>query len=331
MSRNSILSDAIKQNISILDYAQQQLGYTPERVGNQYALKEHDSVRINVEKNIFYRHSTARGGSIIDFVMEFEGLSQGEAIRKLRGCLAPGSRARAPAHTTFSNPKQEKKVELPEAHNGRFSRVFAYLTKSRGIDNEIVAAMIKRKALYEDKRHNCVFVGYNEKNEAAFGCLRGTNTQTDKPFRGDCTDSDKAIGWYIGHNSKSLVVVEAPIDAMSFMTMLKLHGKDYRQYDYLAIGGMCNESLPYHFGRLPRGQIQTVFLAVDNDKKGVMARTAYRNQLQKLGYTGRVLDKIPLSKDWNDDLNSLKKSRDKKKEQSKSKQKERGISYEQGA
>lgn len=331
MSKNSILSNAIKENIPILDYAQR-LGYTPERVGNQYSLKEHDSVRINTEKNIYYRHSTARGGSIIDFVMEFEGLSQDEAIRKLRGCLSP-------SHTVVglqqrkSNPQPEPhlKVQLPKAHNGRFSRIFAYLTKSRGIDSEIVAAMVKRKVLYEDERHNCVFVGYNEKNEAAFGCVRGTITQTDKPYRGDCTDSNKAIGWYIGHNSKSLVVVEAPIDAMSFMSMLKLYGKDYKQYDYLAIGGMCNDSLPYHFGRLPRGQIQTVFLAVDNDKKGIMARTAYRNQLHQLGYTGKILDKIPVNKDWNDDLKSMSQSRDKKQEQPKSKQQERGISYEQGA
>lgn len=331
MSKNSILSNAIKENIPILDYAQR-LGYTPERVGNQYALKEHDSVRINTERNVYYRHSTEHGGSIIDFVMEFEGLSQEEAIRKLRSCLSPshtvvGMQQRKPN----PQPEPHRKVQLPKAHNGRFSRIFAYLTKSRGIDSEIVAAMVKRKVLYEDERHNCVFVGYNEKNEAAFGCVRGTITQTDKPYRGDCTDSDKRVGWYIDNKAAVLIVTEAPIDAMSFMTLLKLHGKDFRSYNYLALGGVATNALERLFENGKNRQFERVYLATDNDEAGHAARPKLRKALEKGKYKGKVIDKLPLAKDWNDDLNSLRQSKNKSQEQTKSKQKERGISYEQGA
>lgn len=330
MSRNSILSNAIKENIPILEYAQQ-MGYTPERCGNQYALKEHDSVRINPDRNVYYRHSTERGGSIIDFVMEFEELTQDEAIRKLRGLLTPASRAAIPTRTTYQKvPEPHKKVLLPKAHNGRFSRVFAYLTKSRGIDSDIVAAMVKRKALYEDERHNCVFVGRNERGEPAYGCVRGTNTQTDKPYRGDCANSDKRIGWYIDNKAEALVVTEAPIDAMSFMSMLKIHGKDYRTYNYLALGGVATNALESLFEDGKNRQIGRVYLATDNDEAGHAALPKLRKALEKCKYTGKVIDKQPLRKDWNDDLKSMSQSRDKKQEQPKSKQQERGISYEQG-
>lgn len=329
MSKNSILSNAIKENISILDYARQ-MGYTPERCGNQYALKEHDSVRINPDRNIYYRHSTERGGSIIDFVMEFEGLSQDEAIRKLRGMLTPANRTVMPSRAEpQKQPEPHKKVQLPKAFNGRFSRVYAYLTKTRCIDSEIVNAMVKRKALYEDERHNCVFVGYNEKNEAAYGCVRGTNTQTDKPYRGDCTGSDKTVGWYIDNKANTLIITEAPIDAMSFMSLLKLHGKDYRAYNYLALGGVAANALERLFAEGKNRQISRIYLATDNDDAGNAARTKLRKALEACKYNGKVIDKKPLAKDWNDDLKSLKQSRDKKQEQQKSKHQERGISYEQ--
>ncbi|MFA9380268.1 MAG: hypothetical protein ACERKO_04325, partial [Acetanaerobacterium sp.] len=59
--------------------------------GNQYTLKEHDSVRINTERNVYYRHATEHGGSVI------------------------------------------------------------------------VTEIFKRKTLHGDIKHNCVFVGCNEK------------------------------------------------------------------------------------------------------------------------------------------------------------------------
>ncbi|MFA9380266.1 MAG: toprim domain-containing protein [Acetanaerobacterium sp.] len=338
MSATSILSDAIKENIPILDYAQQ-LGFTPERVGNQYTLKEHDSVRINTERNVYYRHATEHGGSIIDFVMEFEGLSQGDAIRRLRSCLSPSSRARAPAKQraapTTESPKQ---MVLPEKVKGQFSRVFAYLSKSRGIDSTIVTEMFKRKTLYEDVLHNCVFVGCNEKGEPAFGCKRGTNTHAQKPYRGDCPDSDKKVGWYIDNKAAALVVTEAPIDAMSFMTMLKLHIKDHRQYNYLALGGVATGAVERLFEDGQNRQIGRVYLATDNDTAGKSARTDLRKTLARCRYGGKIIDKLPIGKDWNDDLKSMLAHAPQKNHgrtqgkgtqyQSKT---ERGISYEQGA
>lgn len=302
----SILSDAIKENISILDYARNS-GYTPVKVGRQYSLKEHDSIRIDPEKNVFYRHSTGQGGSIIDFAMMINGLTKSEAFKQLRMILEPSALHNYPSRGRQSKAKMPAEPPppfvLPERLDGRFSRVFAYLNRSRHIDKAIISDLIKRRQLYEDKRHNCVFVGYDKDRQPAFACVRGTCT--DKVYRGDVPSSRKEVGFYVDNNSSSLFVTEAPIDAMSIMTMLKCNGIDYKNFDYLAIGGMCHDTIPYHFDRLPKGQLKRIYLAVDNDTKGHTARLAYRQKLADLGFDGEVIDKIPKGKDWNGDLSAL--------------------------
>ena len=335
MSRNSILTDAIKENISILDYAQQ-IGLTPKKFGHQYTLVEHDSVRIDPESRVFYRHSNQHGGSVIDFSMEFEELTKDEAIRKLRGYLSPSNLARAePVVREVWLPK-EKHLELPKQVEGKFSRVFAYLTKSRDIDPGIVSELIKRKNLYEDEHHNCTFVGYDEKKKAAFACVRGTLTNTDKPYRGDCPGSDKAVGWYINNKARALVITEAPIDAMSFMSMLKLSGFDHHKFNFLALGGTATLAVERILEKGDHG-IQKVYLATDNDKAGNEARSELRALFNRFKFQGKVIDKVPIAKDWNDDLKAFRANhpeRNISQGQQPTKinqQKERGLSYEQGA
>lgn len=334
MSRNSILTDAIKENISIVDYAVQ-LGFTPERIGHQYTLKEHDSVRIDLDKRVFHRHSNQHGGSIIDFSMEFEELSQQEAICKLRSCLSSSNLARAEPIVKEIQPPKERKLELPKEVEGKYSRVFAYLTKSRGIDSGIVAELIKSKNLYEDDHHNCVFVGFNEKKEPAFACVRGT--LTDKQYRGDCPGSDKAVGWYINNKASTLVITEAPIDAMSFMTMLKANGFDHHKYNYHALGGTATIAIEKTLERGGLNGIQKVYLATDNDEAGSKARSELRALFNRFKFQGKVIDKAPIAKDWNDDLKAFQAKHPEKtlsqgQQQSKiNQQKERGITYEQGA
>ena len=299
----SLVSDAIKNEISILDYAQK-YGYTPVRAGRQYSLREHDSVRIDPERNIFYRHSTGKGGSVIDFAMFIHNVDTVQAISMLRKELDPASMRRSyPKKELVAKPKELLgPLELPEQIQGRFTRVAAYLHKSRGIDNAIINDMISRKQLYEDTFHNCVFVGFDARNTPAFGCARGTSTYREKPFRRDYENSRKEVGFYVNNNASRLFVCEAPIDALSLMTLLKKNKMDYKKYDYLAVSGVCYDTLPYHLARIPPGQLKTIYLATDNDTKGEQARKAYRAQLQELGYQGKIIDKIPVNKDWNVDL-----------------------------
>ena len=50
------LLQAIKQDIRITEFAQSR-GYTLLRAGSQITLKEHDSVRIDPDKNLFIRNA----------------------------------------------------------------------------------------------------------------------------------------------------------------------------------------------------------------------------------------------------------------------------------
>ena len=79
----------IKEEISIADIARE-MGFSVEKKGRYLSLKEHDSVIIDTERNCFWRNSRSgrgssigRGGSVIDFVVEFSTLDSKEATREL--------------------------------------------------------------------------------------------------------------------------------------------------------------------------------------------------------------------------------------------------------
>ncbi|WRS29020.1 DUF3991 and TOPRIM domain-containing protein (plasmid) [Oscillospiraceae bacterium MB08-C2-2] len=322
----STVSDAIKNEIQIIEYAQQ-CGYTLTRAGRQYSLKEHDSIRIDPERNVFYRHSTGTGGSIIDFAMLIHQVDTAKAISILRGelTIVPGQ-STLPMHKPAPS-KPTGPLEMPPKVEGRYKRAIAYLTKTRGIDRAIVLNMIERRQLYEDDRHNCVFIGFDQEDKTAFGCMRGTSTYRKKPFRRDLENSQKEIGFYVDNGASRLVVCEAPIDSMSFMTLLARNKVNWKKFDYLAISGMCLETLPYHMARLPQDRLSHVYLATDNDKRGNEMRVSYRNQLEGLEFKGKIIDKVPVQKDWNLDLLAAfpREVQQPKQQYQKTMQMERGI------
>lgn len=134
-----------------------------------------------------------------------------------------------------------------------------------------------------------------------------------EPFtRGDITGSDKKIGWFVNNNSNSLLACEAPIDAMSLMTLLEYHNVNPKRYSYLAQSGVCTKSLEYHLSKNPK--IDTVYLCYDNDEAGHKARRQTRELLKSLGFDGRIIDKPPHSKDWNEDLQGINITFEKKKQ-----------------
>lgn len=53
-------------------------------------------------------------------------------------------------------------VELPPRCESKYSRVFAYLSKTRCIAVEVINDFIKQHTVYQDTHGNCVFVGYDD-------------------------------------------------------------------------------------------------------------------------------------------------------------------------
>ena len=289
----------IKSSIPIQDYAQR-IGFTVQKAGSYYTLKEHDSVRIDPRKNRFVQNSTGVKGSIIDFVMHFENLDTAAAIDKLAKYIGADIRhAPIPVQQQSKSADIEKKtLVLPEKAKS-MRNVFAYLINTRKIDSQIVSQWVKNRNLYQDTHNNCVFVTYNEDGKPEFASQRGTNTK--HKFRADVVGSNYDTCHFINNHAKSLVISEAVIDIMSVQTILKANGRDINNYNYLSLNGTSKTHAVLN--ALQKSNTDTVVLATDNDNAGKEARNALRTMISDFDKNIKVVDYVPQNqKDWNAEL-----------------------------
>lgn len=286
------------KKISITEYARQ-MGFTPVKIGSYYTLKEHDSVRIDPRKNIFFRNSTGDRGTVIDFVMAFKGVSCGEAIKLL--C----DEIELPKVYKEQNSVPQKKKELILPAKARnMKNVFAYLVKTRCINQKIVQEMVDRDMLYQDERNNCVFLSRNENGKSVFATVRGTNT--DKKWVGDVSGCDYSHSFFIDNCSRNLIVTESVIDAMSMMDIKEQKGENHQEYNYLSVSGLgkSREALGYHLGKT---LYDIVFLAFDNDDKGRKIAKEMKKHIESINQDISVSMLIPeAAKDWNEELQKEK-------------------------
>jgi hypothetical protein len=300
--------------------------------GDTYRHAEFDSLKITgwEWKRHSGRHNGYMGytkGNAIHFVREYEKLGYWEAVMKLLEVskspllseIRPSVKAKLwqfehgqkpkvvaqeQAHTRPNVPvekekpepkpeKEKKSFELPPKNTDN-KRVIAYLTKTRGIDHEIVNHMIKHGSLYEEaEHHNCVFVGYDKDQVARYAGLRGTYTQTDKPtFKGEVEGGKKRFGWCFTPETESplLRVYESPIDAMSHMSAEKLAGGNWRNKHYLSLGALAYEALPEYLKNHP--EIKSVSFCLDNDIAGRQKTEEYSAKLEKQGYSCTAWQKV---------------------------------------
>lgn len=233
----------------------------------------------------WYDHAEQRGGNAISFLERYYNMSFPEAVQTL---LGSDSR---PAEIV---PPKPKPFALPEA-NSDMRRVFAYLTKTRGIDNRIISAFTHEKLIYEDaKYHNAVFVGRDECGKPVHAHARSTNSK-GKTFRINMEGSDPRYSFHHLGTNGSLLVFEAPIDLLSHIS---LYPQNWQENSYVAC---CGTSIQPVLKTLEQMlQVDTVLLCLDNDEAGQKANQRMSEQLEAEGLT--VMSQIPKMKDWNDDL-----------------------------
>ncbi|MEG0017239.1 MAG: toprim domain-containing protein [Hydrogenoanaerobacterium sp.] len=307
MAQNSIrdrggnreVTQAIKAHFDILEYIGAYGYHFKEKSPGEFQCLEHDSMWVTPAKNLFIWNSQAKGGSVIDFVMLEDKLSLVEAISKLRSEMSGQAPTYTPKKYESFKDTEKKPFILPAPHQGKYSRVFAYLTKTRCISPAVVSDMVKRHFLYEDaKYHNCVFVGNDYDKKAKFACVRSTG---EKKFGQDLEGSDKKIGWLVNENKPAVFLCEAPIDAMSIMTMLELAKKDYNKYSFLATSGNPkNEMLRYHLEN--NQKLKTIYFCYDNDTAGNNMAKKLADKCKEAGFNGQLIRKLPIKNDFNDDL-----------------------------
>jgi hypothetical protein len=109
----------------------------------------------------------------------------------------------------------------------------------RGIEPEIINHCIKHGKIYEEKEHhNVVFVGFDAEIPR-YVTMR--STRSDSTFMRDVEGSDKRYSFrFTGSNpeDRTLVVTECAIDLLSYLTLMKLGGYEWRQANVLSLAGV---------------------------------------------------------------------------------------------
>ena len=259
------------------------------RSGPEFRMSSNHSV--TVQGNEWYDHATEKGGGPVSFLKEFYGMNYQEAVLTLlsedTGQLCP--------QVAAPKKKVKKEFALPPA-NDTNKRVFAYLLKHRRLDRDVLTAFVRMGLVYEDQKyHNAVFVGQDKDGVAHHAHKRSTNSQ-GKSFRMTVEGSDfrYAFNWP-GHNSH-LLVFEAPIDMLSFISM---HTDGcWPKYSYVALCGTSSQPMLGMLERYP--PIDTVHFCLDNDQAGQLATKRLAKLARDKGLTVDAL--VPVLKDWNEDL-----------------------------
>lgn len=286
------------KNIPIIEYAQSN-GFAVQKIGRYYTLKEHDSVRIDVDKNCFYQNSSGKRGSVIDFSMTFENKDLKTTLADLGEYLGNKDYKPKPISPQEKKTIEPKVFNLPSASDSN-KQVYSYLTFTRRIDKDIVNELINNKNLYQSKDYNnCVFVSYDKNGKANFASLRGTSTY--RKFIGDVSGSDYKHCFFLDNGSESLLVNESVIDSLSVMTATKLHGHNPKMFNYLSLSGATKiDAVTTQVKENPK--IKTVIIALDNDEAGRTNAQRIHEALEEFPNL-KVVDKFPTqAKDWNEEL-----------------------------
>lgn len=281
--------------VNLIEYARIR-GYDPKRISNQsYKLPGYGGLFISGDGSKWNWFSQNKGGGAIQFVMEMEGKSWVDSVKELLG----NSYEEVQVRPKPIEPEIKGPMVLPEK-NDTYKHLFAYLIKSRGIDQDIVTDFVDKKLIYEDSRRNCVFVGYDKGGEPAYASQRSSRT-TGQIFRSDVKNSDKSVPFYYPGKSNTVCVFESPIDLMSYLTLLRLHNCNDFEHHMISLGGVSDKALLSFLE--DHEDIETIVMCVDNDEAGLNSCLRVGIKLQD-DYS--IRRHSPRGKDFNEDLVAMK-------------------------
>ena len=207
-----------------------------------YTTRTHDSLKISNGKWMWWSRGIG-GRSALDYLIKVKDYSFLEAVELLAG----QANIQPPLSVSEQLPV-EKHLLLPK-ENRYHTNVFSYLT-GRGIDNDIVRFCIETGRIYESAyHHNAVFVGMDQQGKPQYAALRGINTD----FIGEANGSDKNHSFSIPAEKMSdkVHVFESAIDLLSYATMQKLDGKEWRMEHLLSLAGVYQSAKEIEKSKVP--------------------------------------------------------------------------------
>lgn len=272
-----------------------------------WKMKNEQGLCIYREGNNWYRFSDGSHGFPLDLVVDKLGCTREQALDFIAQYVVNGVSEQVQFDDSKrryipKEPSSAKTFVVPP-HDIKPSRVFAYLAKTRGIEGDIIKALLQRKLIAEDSaHHNCLFFGYDNNGTIRSCAVRGTNSAVQ--FRGETAGGNKAYTFSMAGKNNILRIFESPIDAMSHATFSKLLGKDWTADHRLSANGCGNYDCVKQYLDT-HTEINSVWIAYDNDEGGRNGAAAAREKLLH-DYPDRELDIhicYPVrGKDWNEDL-----------------------------
>jgi len=274
--------------------------------GNQYRTASHDSLKISNGKWMWWSEGIG-GKSAVDYLIKVRGMDFTDAVQAVIGQV----QAREPVYI-HPEPEEKKELYIPE-ESPDFEQVYYYLTRERGIAPEVVFDQIENGNLYQTKEYaNVAFVGRDSSKNIRLVTLRGTRGS----FKNTTSGSDrrfpfKTLAEDAGVRNNVVHLFEAPMDHLSYATLMLDMGIDYRRHNMIALCGIYQPkekledssvpiALKQHLEDCP--YTKTVCLHLDNDVPGKKAAEALQVVLTNMGLT--VMNQPPPEgfKDCNDFL-----------------------------
>lgn len=265
---------ALANSINLVDYLRSQ-GETLIKSGREFRWQRYTSVTIR--DNYWYKHKTQEGGYPVKFLEEFYGMNYRDAVELL---LSYANDTGITVDPNLDQNREIKEFVLPERSQD-MRRAYAYLLKTRFLDKEIIDEFVKDGLIYEDAQyHNVVFVGSDEDGIARHAHKRSTYTNQGRSYRGNVEGSDPRFSFHYKGLGNQLLVFEAPIDMLSYIS---LHKEYWKQSSYVALCGLGMQAMDEMLEENP--SITFVNLGADHDVAGSEGVERMSDHLNELGYS----------------------------------------------
>jgi hypothetical protein len=268
--------------------------------------------------NRYFDFHTGKGGDAIDYLQTYRNYTFNEALEELapahkykevREFVAKPKEAWVKVEDTITPEFLEQICEefvFPEADMVKDKRrVFAYLTKRRMIDKEIVQWLVNNRYVRQDSKGNCVFVFKNNMDNAVGGDIRGTTgvimDQTGMEYINVVNDADTGRNWssYLGFSikkgtPKKMYVFEANLDLIAYLCLNKGKPK-LNNSIFVSMSGVHKINVLRSFMMMYPEAAKNLIFCTDNDEAG--------EGLMLKHFAGVEYEReTPTTKDWNDDL-----------------------------
>lgn len=276
-------------------------GFDLKKVGREYVWKEHDSLHIKDngpgERGQWFRFSENKGGDNIGFLREYMDMSFMDAVEALTGEHI--DRTYTPARTYEPKPVQQTARELSLAEADNCRRVFAYLCKTRGLDYDMLSALVKKGVISQEEKTGNVLFKYYDDQGKVIGAEK-VGTSTEHKFKGIATGSAAGHGFEVvrGTGEKAFFF-ESAIDMLSY---LQMHDKELTDCRLVSMMGVKPNIV---LDTMLRHNIapENVYLCSDNDTAG----NEFAQRLQEQYPDMKRVTTPDTYKDWNDMLRGIPK------------------------